>query len=62
MKLPETDELIRIGGAVAVTAAVVGLAAMFFIWVFDEHESGAVARPLRGTPKAEVPAGDRPLI
>jgi hypothetical protein len=38
MKLPATDELIRIAGAVAVTVAVVGLAAMFFMWVFDEHE------------------------
>jgi hypothetical protein len=40
MNLPATDELIRIAGAVAVTVAVVGLAAMFFMWVFDEHEAG----------------------
>lgn len=39
MRLPATDELIRIAGAVAVTVAVVGLAAMFFMWVFDEHEA-----------------------
>lgn len=39
MKLPATDELIRIGGAVAVTVAVIGLAAMFFMWVFDQHEA-----------------------
>jgi len=39
MKLPATDELIRIAGAVAVTVAVVGFAAMFFMWVFDEHEA-----------------------
>jgi len=39
MKLPGTDELIRIVGAVAVTVAVVGLATMFFMWVFDQHEA-----------------------
>jgi hypothetical protein len=51
MKLPATDELIRIAGAVAVTVAVVGLAAMFFMWV----RSGPLRRarskhPLRRHP------------
>jgi hypothetical protein len=39
MKLPATDEFIRIAGAAVATGAVVGLAVMFFIWVFDQHEA-----------------------
>jgi hypothetical protein len=47
MKLPGTDELIRIVGAVAVTVAVVGLATTFFMWVLTNMKPSGLIIKMR---------------